>query len=110
MSHIAQSQHSTSSHNGSAIHVAPSQAANLRILRERPDVVAARISRKRAVRAAVLAAHGSVKVDFVASLLPDVGRSYVARCLSEGERAEFSEAHMARLGVLDIAAAQSEAA
>jgi hypothetical protein len=79
-------------------HVAPSQPATLLILRERPDVVAARIARKRSVAAAILVTHGTLKRSYLAAVL-GVAESYVKRCLSESERAEFSEAHLARLSL-----------
>jgi hypothetical protein len=79
-------------------HVAPSQPATLLILRERPDVVAARIARKRSVADAILVTHGTLKRSYLAAVL-GVAESYVKRCLSESERAEFSEAHLARLSL-----------
>jgi len=68
------------------------------------DVVASqRIARKRWAREE-LSRRGESKQDYIAAVL-GVSRQYVARCLSESCRDEFSEAHLERLGLLDRRAA-----
>jgi predicted transcriptional regulator len=72
-------------------------------LTERPDVASAKILRKRWVRNE-LVQRGESKQDYIASVL-GVSRQFVARCLSEHHRDEFSESHLERLGLLDRRAA-----
>ncbi len=76
-----------------------SQPANLRILRERPDVAATRIASKRRVRVALLEQHGTVKLAFLAALLGHRSTELARRCLNESERDEFSEVHCVKLGI-----------
>lgn len=71
---------------------------------ERPNVLAARISRKRSVADAVLVTHGTLKRSYLAAVL-GVSESYVKRCLSDAHRDEFSQVHLARLGLASEARA-----
>ncbi len=73
------------------------------ILTQRPCATSERIARKRCVREA-LAASGCTKQDWIASVL-GVSRQYVARCLSDRERDEFSAVHLAKLGIAGARAA-----
>ena len=99
-SHTAQHSHDRPSSHAAPGYVTPSQPASLLILRERPDVVAARIARKRWVRDALFAVHGTLKREFLASLLGHASHRYVVKCLADGHPDEFSEAHLVRLGVV----------
>jgi hypothetical protein len=83
-------------------YVAPSQPATLLILRERPDVVAARIARKRRVREALFAVHGTLKREFLASLLGHASTRHVVKCLSDAHRDELSELHCLKLGIAGV--------
>jgi hypothetical protein len=84
--------------HANAGHVPNGYPAPVFIFTDRGGVVAARIARKRSVADAILVTHGTLKRSYLAAVL-GVAESYVKRCLSESERAEFSEAHLARLGL-----------
>ncbi len=63
------------------------------------DGESARCARKRRARDAIFAAHGTLKAEYLASLLGHASKSFAQRCLSYAHRSEFSAAHLARLGV-----------
>lgn len=85
----------------SAMYVAPVAAAQVHILRDRPDVVAARNSRKRCDLARLIERHGTAKREWVAEALEHRSTRRVQRCLSERERDEFSADDRCALGIDD---------
>ena len=100
---------------GLRVYVAPVQSAPIHILREAPNVVAARISRKRSVREAILVTHGTLKREYLAELLGHKSTRVVQRCLSDSERDEFNAEHLRALklgvaGLRSVAMAPARAA
>lgn len=89
-------------------YVAPVSSVRPFILRERPDVVAARLSRKRWVRESLFAVHGTLKREYLASLLGHASHRYVVKCLSDAHPDELSEVHCLKLGIAGLRSGEAQ--